>query len=344
MSRSRGQSFRPRNVWRFTQAHALRAPAPTFGLVTAMPEEFHAMRMLLDEQAQTRVMGDRADYFVGTLPSLDARLAHTVVLTLTADTGTQATADSCKSLVTSFPSVNVVIMAGIAAGVPAPACPDRHVRLGDVVVATLGIVDYRHVVHRADGDELRQPFPRPSAMLNRADRMLQAGEYAQQRPWEAWLALSGAAGLQDFRRPPDESDVLYDTADPARPISHPARCLSGHREGLPKIHRGRIGSADVSMRSSRERDELALRYELLAFEMEGAGIGSSGFLNGLDWFMVRGISDYGDEHISTRWRKYASLTAAAYVRSLLGAASPAAPRGGFPLADGLIPVARRSRC
>ena len=299
------------------------------------------MRMLLDEPTPMRTMGDRADYLVGTLPSLDARLDHTVVLTLTADTGTHATADSCKSLITSFPSVNVVIMVGIAAGVPAPTCPDRHVRLGDIVVATLGIVDYRHVVHRADGDELRQPFPRPSALLNRVDRMLQAGEYAQQRPWEAWLEPSHKVELHDFRRPPDDSDVLHDTVDPTRVISHPARRLSGHRAGWPKVHRGRIGSADVSMRSSRERDELAFRYKLLAFEMEGAGIGSSGFLNGLEWFMVRGISDYGDEHISTRWRRYASLAAAAYIRSLLGATSPVAPRGGCPLAEG--PISERGR-
>src|SRR5205823_166024 len=163
--------------------------------------------------------------------------------------------------------VNVVIMVGIAAGVPAPTCPDRHVRLGDIVVATLGIVDYRHVVHRAEGDRLRQPFPRPSALLNRAERMLQVGEYAQQRPWEEWLDSASGDELRDFRRPPDESDVLHDTADPARIILHPARYLSGHRQGLPNVHRGRIGSADVSMRSSRERDELALRYELLAFEM-----------------------------------------------------------------------------
>lgn len=318
-----------------------RAVAPTFGLVTAVPEEFHAMRALLDDPVDTRVTSDRASYVAATLPSLDPRLPHSVILTLTTDIGTHAAADACRSLVAGFPSVNAVVTAGIAAGVPLPGCPDRHVRLGDLVVATRGIVDYRHVVQGAHGDELRLPFPRPSVLLNRADRMLQVGEYAQRRPWEACLVMSGRGDLLGFRRPADETDVLHDRVDPERIIPHPARRLSGHRRGWPKVHRGRIGSADVSMRSPEERDALASRYGLLAFEMEGAGVGIGSFLNGLDWFMVRGISDYGDGYVCTQWRRYASLAAAAYVRALLGATPPTSPRGGHPL--GGWPVARAIR-
>jgi nucleoside phosphorylase len=310
--------------------------APTFGLVTALPEEFYTVRALLQEPGYVRVSSDRADYVLGTVPSLDARVPHTVILTLTADVGTHAAADSCGSLVRAFPSVNAVVMVGIAAGVPQPRHPDRHVRLGDVVVATSGIVDYRHVVQGADGAELRQPFPRPSTLLSRADRMLAVDEHAGKRPWERNLDLSGKDDLIGFRRPADPTDVLHDPLDAGRNVRHPARRLSGHRRGLPKVHRGRIGSADVYMRSPAERDVLADRYGLLAFEMEGAGIGNGSFLNGLDWFMVRGVSDYGDGHASMQWRRYAALAAACYVRSLFEATTPMAPRGGYPLADGLI--------
>lgn len=310
--------------------------APTFGVVTALPEEFYTMRALLQEPGHARVRRDRADYVLGTLPSLDDRVPHTVILTLTADVGTHAAADSCGSLVNAFPSVNAIVMAGIAAGVPHPWHPDRHVRLGDIVVASLGVVDYRHVVQEADGAELRQPFPRPSALLRRADRMLEVDEHAGKRPWERSLDLSGKDDLLGFRRPADPTDVLHHPLDAGRTVRHPARRLSGHRRGLPKVHRGRIGSADVYMRSPEERDVLADRYELLAFEMEGAGIGNGSFLNGLDWFMVRGVSDYGDGHASMQWRRYAALAAACYVRALFEATTPMAPRGGYPLAHGLI--------
>lgn len=321
------------------QGGAERVPMPTFGLVTAMPEEFHAMRALLDDPVHIRVMRDRADYIVGELPSLDGRLPHEVVLTLTADIGTHATADACKGMAMSFPTVNVLIMAGIAAGVPAPDSPDRHVRLGDIVVATWGIVDYDHVVRGAGGEELRQPFPRPADLLARADRMLQAAEHADRRPWEQWLEVTGNPLLTGFDRPHGSADVLRDGADPGRVIAHPPRLLSGHRRDMPKVHRGMIGSANVSLRCSAERDALASRYGLLAFEMEGAGIGTCSFVNGLDWFMVRGISDYADENLGTRWRRYAALAAAAYVRALLEATPPTGPRGGHPLADGSMSAA-----
>src|ERR1700722_2494297 len=187
---------------------ARRALAPTFGLVTALPEEFYATRALLDDAVHIRAHRVRADYVLGTLPSLDTRIPHAVLLTLTADVGTNAATDACGSMVATFPSVNAIVMTGIAAGVPCPRNPDRHVRLGDVVVATSGIVDYRHVVQRGHGDELRQPFPRPSALLSRADRLLEVDEYAAKRPWEDDLQLRSRTDMLDFRRPPEETDVL----------------------------------------------------------------------------------------------------------------------------------------
>lgn len=50
---------------------------------------------------------------------------------------------------------------------------------------------------------------------------------------------------------------------------------------------------------------------------EGKGIGNTGFYEGAEWFTVHGISDYGDRHVTTAWRGYASMAAAAYVRALL---------------------------
>jgi nucleoside phosphorylase len=103
--------------------------------------------------------------------------------------------------------------------------------------------------------------------------------------------------------------------------------------GWPKVHHGLIGSADRSLRSARVRDALAAD-QLIAFEMEGKGIGSAGFAGGLEWFVVRGVSDYGDAGTDKRWRGYASIVAAAYVRALLAECAPLRPRGGHPHATG----------
>jgi nucleoside phosphorylase len=92
------------------------------------------------------------------------------------------------------------------------------------------------------------------------------------------------------------------------------------------VHSGLIASGDRSLRSARKRDEIAARYDVLAIEMEGKGIGNTGFSEGAEWFTVRGISDYGDRHVTGTWRNYASMAAAAYVRALL-AVTPAAEAG-----------------
>lgn len=83
------------------------------------------------------------------------------------------------------------------------------------------------------------------------------------------------------------------------------------------MHHGRIGSADRSLRNLAERDALAALHNLRAIEMEATGVGKASFAEGREWFVVRGISDYGDRRTGNAWRNYAALVAAAYTRALL---------------------------
>lgn len=112
---------------------------------------------------------------------------------------------------------------------------------------------------------------------------------------------------------------MYSSQVPGGQVQHPGLALSGHRPGQPKVHSGLIASGDRSLRSARKRDEIAACHDVLAIEMEGKGIGNTGFYEGVEWFAVRGISDYGDRYVTPTWRRYASIAAAAYVRALLEA-------------------------
>src|SRR6266545_4618466 len=314
---------------------------PTIGIVTALPIEFAAMKVLIDDAQRQLVAGDRAEYAVGTLPSALNGQPHIVVLPLLGDSGNKSAAEACANLSRSFPSVNCVVMSGIAAGVPAPDQPKRHVRLGDIVVATDGIVDYDHVRVLPGQTTLRRPPVRPSTLLSRAAHHLQVAEINGERPWERLLDTKHEPRLRPFRRPSPSTDLLNATDNASRRRSHPRRDASGHRPGLPKVHYGLIGSADRLLRDAVRRDELAAEHGVLALEMEGAGIASSSLLQGMEWFVVRGISDYADSGKNDLWHGHAALAAASYVRVLLGACPPLAPRGGHTLAPETAPTPQR---
>ena len=310
---------------RHQKRHRSCGTAPIFGIITALPEEFAAMRSFTDDPQRANVEGDRADYIVGTMPSADRGRAHTVALTILSETGNDAAASACTNLLRSYRSVRCLVMAGIAAGVPDPGRPDRHVRLGDIVVAR-GIAEYDRVRENDDGPASRRSFPPPSSLLERRARLLQAGEMTGDRPWEDLLA-GQTRRFPRFSRPPASTDVLYSSDGSDSQLQHPDMALSGHRPGQPKVHSGLIASGDRSLRSARKRDDIAASYDVLAIEMEGKGIGNTGLYEGVEWFTVRGISDYGDRHVTPAWRSYASMAAAAYVRALL-AITPAAADGG----------------
>jgi len=300
---------------------------PTIGIVTALPEEFAAVHALLENPREDLRDGDRSPYVLGDLPSRTDGTPHAVVLTLMLDAGNALAAAAGTHLSRSFPSVNCVVMTGIAAGVPTPESPQTHVRQGDIVVSTWGVVPYDHVDDTIDGTKLRAGVPQPSTLLTSAARLLQVKEIRGLQPWLTWLDISDRPDLATFARPPEETDTLW-ARDGSGPVPHPDPALSGHVPGVPKVHYGRIGSADRSLRNPTSRDSVAAEHTLRALEMEGKGIAYSTALNGLEWLVVRGISDYGDAHVNPTWRRYAALAAAAYVRALLAESPPLTVRGG----------------
>ncbi|WP_432994668.1 CATRA conflict system CASPASE/TPR repeat-associated protein [Dactylosporangium sp. CA-233914] len=307
---------------------ARRAAAPpspagaVIGIIAAMPEEYDAMLALLDDVTERSVEGDSAVYAVGTVPSTDAGRPHPVVLTMLGATANHDAAAGVAHLLRSFTTVERVLMVGIAAGVPAPDRPAQHVRLGDIVVGTWGVVDYDHVVDRPGGAEPRMGQPRPDYLLERRAKVLEAAALRGERPWEAELDRLIAA-RPAFARPDPAADVLWSSDDPdAGPVAHPDPAVSGHRPGRPKVHHGRIGSGNRSVRNARLRDELAERYQIRALEMEGAGVVWAAFASGRDCLVVRGVSDYADSRMAMGWRGYAAAVAAAYARALLGRCDP----------------------
>jgi nucleoside phosphorylase len=186
------------------------------------------------------VTGDPNHYHVGPLPSSDPDRPHRVVVTILPQDGTRNASAVSSDLVRSFPSVRCVVMCGIAGGIPAPHDPKKHVRLGDIVVVTEGVVDYDHV-RTVDGeDSLRRPVEGMSRDLLRGVRELQVMEYADRRPWQRWLDTGPSSTLAAFARPDDSTDVLVIDGVV---VGHPNDEGFRRRPGVPRVHYAAIGSA-----------------------------------------------------------------------------------------------------
>ncbi|KAL6859274.1 purine and uridine phosphorylase [Trichoderma novae-zelandiae] len=80
----------------------------------------------------------------------------------------------------------------------------------------------------------------------------------------------------------------------------------------PAIHIGAVASGDTVLKSGEDRDMIAKKEGVIAFEMEGAGIWEE-----IPCIIVKGVCDYADSHKNKRWQDFAAATAAAAAKALL---------------------------
>ncbi|KAM0246181.1 hypothetical protein ACHAQJ_010320 [Trichoderma viride] len=104
--------------------------------------------------------------------------------------------------------------------------------------------------------------------------------------------------------------------DKSELVSRPrlTQLLAASNGQRPAVHFGLIASGDTVMKSGKDRDDIAVRDGIIAFEMEGAGV----WENLPSSLVIKGICDYADSHKSKRWQYYAAVTAAAATKAFLG--------------------------
>lgn len=78
------------------------------------------------------------------------------------------------------------------------------------------------------------------------------------------------------------------------------------------VHFGTMASGDSVMKSAYDRDKIADSLNVIAFEMEGAGVFQS-----LPCLIIKGVCDYADSHKNKKWQNYAAVIAACVMKALL---------------------------
>ena len=279
----------------------------TIGIITALPNEYAAVKRILgnteNQFDMSRDKGDR--YEVAEINSIDNK-KHKVVLTLCGE-GNNNAAVRCSELVNNYPNVKVIIMCGIAGGMPDPTDAKKHVRLGDIVVSK-SVIQSDYGKSEESGFKIKSIETKCGKGLKNAMDAVTADEFAHVYKWHGLLD-SYANGM--FAKPDEASDILYD--ENHNIISHPK---DSSRDKYPKVHFGCIASANIVVKNFQKREELR-KYDAMAFEMEGSGIADASWSNNIGFILIRGVCDYGDFDKKDEWQNYAAMAAAAYMYNLI---------------------------
>jgi nucleoside phosphorylase/tRNA A-37 threonylcarbamoyl transferase component Bud32 len=316
----------PRRSVSSTKTTIADIPDPKVGIITALPKEYVAVRALLKKirkiDFSTRVAGN--SYLLGEISARDGG-KHMVVLASMVDMGNNLASSRATQLLQHFPSVNVVIMVGIAGGIPDPNHPADHVRLGDIVVSNQkGVIQYDLTKETITEIEYRYHPRAPSAFLLERVKFLDASEIEGRRPW--LTKIEDGLNKLKIHRPSEETDILVDTKNPEVIIQHPSD--PKRKPGQPRVFIGTIASANILLKNPYERDQLRERFNVKAVEMEGSGIADATWSLDTGYLVIRGICDYCDSRKGDEWQQYAAVVAAAYTHVLISSLPSQANSGG----------------
>ncbi|KAJ5994288.1 hypothetical protein N7451_010012 [Penicillium sp. IBT 35674x] len=294
----------------------------TVGWVTAIRKEYTAARQILDEEFETTNFvlprSDRNTYTYGRVRS------HYVLITCleNAQYGINSASDAADDMRSSFPMIRLLLIVGIAGGIPTLA---NDIRLGDIIIGT-EIVRYVG----AATDEFEH-----SSHVEPAGRALFTGTQGLAVQLDEGLDLYDLLEKtftktqkikDDYQKPQDSIDRLW-KADYEHDSS--CECLSSLNEtklvSRPrrpdydriKVHSGKIGSTDKTAGHAGIRDNVGKKLGVLCSKEEPASA-----TNKFPCLHIRGICDYADSHNNDMWKGYAAASASIYAKQLLQTIAP----------------------
>ncbi|KAN0073000.1 ankyrin [Elaphomyces granulatus] len=319
-------------------------------IISALPLEASVVGACFDkqwdDQTYGKAPGDSNAYSTGVIGH------HNVVLVHMPNMGKVAAATAAACLRASFPGIQLALVVGICGAAPFGKQTSEDILLGDVVISE-GLIQYdlgRQFPNNTfvQKDTPRDNLPRPGPNLRAALAKLQT---EQGRRWLQNKTSENLGILRQrlsdvVKYPGTTEDRLFKST--YRHKHHNSlECVicanDDERDGVcdkaiemscqqlkcderelvlrsrpiqssnPVIHFGLVASGDVVMKSGEDRDDIAARDGVIAFEMEGAGVWEN-FPGSL---VIKGVCDYADSHKNKRWQGYAAATAAAVTKCFL---------------------------
>ncbi|KAF5556294.1 MTA SAH nucleosidase [Fusarium napiforme] len=285
-------------------------------LVCALSLEFDAVCMVIDDfwdedgDQFGKADGDRNTYVTGRIDK------HNVVIVLLGK-GKVNSAAAATSLRTSYPNIGLTILVGVCGAVP--SIRETDIRLGDVVISDT-IVRY-DFGYQTDHEFVRKKtcygdvVPKEISNLLESlqtvlgKRRLMKGSTAFIEELKETAARLGQHGRYER---PEERIISASRSQPQSLALRGQEVDQNIDIQAPTIHFGPMASGDTVMVSAQHRDRIAAAENIIAFEMEGAGIWQE-----LPCIIVKGVSDFADCEKTKEWQDYAAAMAAATSKAIL---------------------------
>lgn len=298
----------------------------TVAIICALPFEADAIQTLFDchwdEEGTVydKALGDPNAYSAGTIGR------HSIVLVHMSNMGTTSAAVAAASCRSSFPNIRLALVVGVCGGVPFPS-NGPEMMLGDVVVSD-GVIQYdlgrrvpsQFLIKDTLYDSLGRPNAEVRALLAKL-KGLHGRRRMENKIVEYLAVLRREPGLAAIP-PTTAPDKLFEAA-----YHHAFQDMSCEQAGCngklvqrdrakrdhrPVVHFGLMASASTVMKSAEDRDKIAAATNVIAFEMEGAGVWDV-----FPCVVMKGVCDYADSHKNKEWQRYAAACAASCAKAFL---------------------------
>ena len=319
-------------------------------IICALPLEASVVGACFDKQWDDQIYGkalsDSNAYSTGVIGH------HNVVLVHMPNMGKVAAATAAACLCASFQGIQLALVVGICGAAPFGKQQSEDILLGDVVISE-GLIQYdlgrqfpnnKFVRKDTPRDNLSRPGPNIRAALAKLQTEQGRSWLENKTSENLWILRQRLSDVVKY--PGTTEDRLFqstyrhkhhnplecaicasddgkdDVCDKAIEMScQQLECDERElvlrarpiQSSNPFIHFGLVGSGDTVMKSGEDRDEIAARDGVIAFEMEGAGVWEN-FPGSL---VIKGVCDYADSHKNKRWQGYAAATAAAVTKGFL---------------------------
>ncbi|KAJ5769462.1 hypothetical protein N7520_004021 [Penicillium odoratum] len=309
-------------------------------IICALEVESDAVELLFDHiwdangDRYGKAHDDTNSYRTGAIGN------HNVVLAYMTGMGKVQAATVAKSCRSSFPCIRIALIVGICGGVPGSI--EGGMFLGDIIISDEilpydfgkrfpGTFKYRETASCSTVSSEVQAFLRKLRSPKGREHLISRTEHHL----DALRTRSS-----DYSRPSRQTDLLFEPnyhhkhheTSQCKTCGKPKSCKKAQKATCKdlkcdveklvvrsrssqrkfSIHFGRIASGDTVMKSGMDRDRIADKEKVIAFEMEGAGIAGI-----MPFIVIKGVCDYADSHKNKIWQKHAAGAAASCMKSML---------------------------